>query len=463
MQRAHDTITDLITDLRSAVSGEVVTPDDPGYDKDRTVFAAQIDRRPAAIVRPATDVEVGRVVTLARETGVPLAVRSGGHSLAGHGVLDDGIVVDLGAMRRLQIDADGRTAWAEAGLTAGAYTKAAGQHGLATGFGDTGTVGIGGITLAGGAGFLSRKHGLTVDNLLAANIVTADGESLRVDADNHPDLFWAIRGGGGNFGVVTRLRFRLHDVREFVGGMLLLPATPETVAGFAAAADTAPDELTTIAMVMKAPPMPFIPAEHHGKTVVIGLMGYIGPADRGERALAPFRDLATPLADMVQPMPYTGMFQEDDEEFRPTAVTRSMFLDGFDEADAEMVLRALDETTSPMAGVQLRTLGGAIARVADDATAYAHRQRRMITNVVAAYQNPDEAPYQEDWVAKVAAAFGRVAPGVYTGFLGDEGPERVREAYPRATWDRLVQVKRRYDPTNLFESNHNIAPAEISG
>ncbi|MFW6034214.1 MAG: FAD-binding oxidoreductase, partial [bacterium] len=292
--------TDLVAQLQSAVS-RVVTPDDPGYDTARTVVAAQVDRRPTAIVQPVDDAEVGRVVTLAREAGVPLAVRSGGHSLAGHGVVDDGIVLDLGAMRGLDIDPASRTAWAEAGVTTGAYTKAAGEHALATGFGDTGTVGVSGITLAGGAGFLARKHGLAIDNLLAADIVTADGESRRIDADNHPDLFWAIRGGGGNFGVVTRMQFRLHDVREFVGGMLLLPATPEVVAGFATAANAAPDELTTIAMVMTAPPLPFIPAEHHGKTVVLGLMGYAGPAADAERALAPFRTLATPLADMVQP------------------------------------------------------------------------------------------------------------------------------------------------------------------
>lgn len=459
MPDSPTTITDLITQLQSAVSGDVTTPDDPGYDKARTVDAAQIDRRPAVIVQPTTDAEVGKVVRLARKAGVPLAVRSGGHSLAGHGVVDDGIVLDLAAMWRLEIDTDSRTAWAEAGLTTGAYTKAAGEHGLATGFGDTGTVGVGGITLAGGAGFLARKHGLTVDNLLAADIVTADGESLRIDSDNHPDLFWGIRGGGGNFGVVTRLKFRLHDVSDFVGGMLLLPATPEVMAGFVDAAVAAPDELTTIAMVMKAPPMPLIPAEHHGKTVLLGLMGYAGPAADGEQALAPFRSLATPLADMVQPMPYTGMFPDGEENFRPTAATRSLYLDGFDESDAENVLTALRDSTAPLAAVQLRTLGGAVARVSDDATAYGHRRRRIITNVVSAYQHPDEVPEREAWLAKVVAGFGQADPGAYVGFLGPSDPGGARAAYPGSTWDRLVQVKRRYDPDNLFRSNHNIPPA----
>ncbi|MFW6034037.1 MAG: BBE domain-containing protein [bacterium] len=208
--------------------------------------------------------------------------------------------------------------------------------------------------------------------------------------------------------------------------------------------------------------MPFIPAEHHGKAVVMGLMAYAGPAADGEPALAPFRNLATPLADMVQPMQYSGMFQEGDEEYRPTAATRTRYLDSFDEADAEMVLGAIEESTSPMAGIQLRTQGGAVARVPDDATAYAHRGRRIIANVVSVYQGPEDSPEREAWVSKVAAGLSGVVPGVYTGFLGDEGPDRVRDAYPGATWDRLARIKRRYDPTNLFRSNHNIPPAQIT-
>src|SRR5215218_9477784 len=235
--------------LNDQLKGRIITPGDPDYDRARTVFSGAIDRRPALIVRAADAADVSRVIALARDSGLELAVRGGGHSNAGHGVSEGGIVLDLSELRALEIDVAGRTAWAETGLTAGEYTAAVGAHGLATGFGDTGSVGIGGITLAGGVGFLVRKHGLTIDDVLAAEIVTADGELLRVDAESHPDLFWALRGGGGNFGVATRFKFRLHEVDTFVGGMLLLPATPEVIASFVAEAEAAPEELSTIANV----------------------------------------------------------------------------------------------------------------------------------------------------------------------------------------------------------------------
>src|SRR3954447_2053441 len=280
-----------IDQLRAALSGRVIGPDDPAYDAARAVFLTGIDRRPAAIVQVADDADVSRVVSIARETGVELAVRSGGHSTAGYGTCDGGIVIDLSRMRALDIDADGRTAWAEAGLTAGEYTVAAGAHGLATGFGDTASVGIGGITLGGGIGFLARKYGLTIDDLIAADVVTADGSVRRVDADNDPDLFWALRGGGGNFGVVTRFQFELHEVDEIVGGMLMLPATPDVVTGALAAADAAPEDLSSILSVMLAPPMPFVPAEHHGRPVVMALLAHVRGGADGERAVAPFRAL----------------------------------------------------------------------------------------------------------------------------------------------------------------------------
>ena len=301
-----------ISQLRADMSGRVIGPGDSVYDAARTVFYGGFDRRPFAIVRAADAVDVSRVVTLAAEADLELAVRSGGHSLAGHGVSDGGIVVDLTEMTALDIDPKGRTAWAQAGLTTGEYTAAAQAHGLATGFGDTGSVGIGGITLGGGIGFLSRKHGLTIDSLLAADMVTADGEARRVDAENHPDLFWAIRGGGGNFGVVTRFHYRLHEVGTVVGGVLILPATPDNILSFVAAAESAPEELTTIANVMKAPPMPFLPEDLVGRLVIFGMMVHVGSVEAGERAIAPFRELAEPIADMVRPMRYPEIFMEEE-------------------------------------------------------------------------------------------------------------------------------------------------------
>src|SRR3954451_8498746 len=220
--------------LAPELKGQVLTAKDPAYDEARTVFAAHIDRRPALIGRVKGPDDIARLIAHASETGAELAVRSGGHSPAGHGVSDGGIVIDLSALRSFEVDPARRTAWAGAGLTAGRFTVAAGEHGLATSFGDTGSVGIGGITLAGGIGFLVRKHGLTIDSLLAAEIVTADGRLRRVDAETEPDLFWALRGGGGNFGVVTRLKYRLHPIDTVLGGLLVLPATPEVIAGFVA-------------------------------------------------------------------------------------------------------------------------------------------------------------------------------------------------------------------------------------
>jgi len=269
--------------LRAALTGRVIGPDDQDYDEARTIFYGGFDRSPAAIARVADANDVARAVRFAAETGTELAVRSGGHSVAGHGSTDGGIVLDLAEMKALELEGDGHAAWAETGLTAGEYSAAAGEHGLATGFGDTASVGIGGITLSGGVGLLVRRFGLTIDDLLAAEIVTADGELLRIDERTDPDLFWAIRGGGGNFGVVTRFRFRLHELPSVVGGILILPATPDVVASFVEAAVDAPEELSTIANVLPAPPMPFVPQEHHSKLVVMALMAFAGETrpDRG--------------------------------------------------------------------------------------------------------------------------------------------------------------------------------------
>jgi FAD/FMN-containing dehydrogenase len=448
-----------IVELADEIKGGVISPDDPDYDGARAVFLGNIDRRPQLIVRAEDAADVARVIALARETGLELAVRSGGHSSAGHGTSDGGIVLDLSELRALEIDANGRTAWAGAGLTTGAYTAAAAAHGLATGFGDTGSVGVGGITLAGGIGYLVRKHGLTIDSVLAAEVVTADGELVRTDADSHPDLFWAIRGGGGNFGVLTRVRFRLHEVSTIVGGMLVLPATPDVIMSFLAAAEAAPDELSTIAAVMPAPPLPFLSSEHHGRPVVLATIAYAGAVEDGERAVAPLRALATPLADMVRPMPYPEIFALEPEGVRPRVAMRTMLADRLDRDAAETILEHMGATSAPMAATQLRVLGGAMARVPADATAFAHRDRRLMVTVAAMYQRAEEQPVHETWVGSLAAELDTANSGAYVGFLGDEGEARVRAAYPASTWDRLTAIKARYDPDNLFRINQNIPPA----
>jgi FAD/FMN-containing dehydrogenase len=444
--------------LRDRFDGRVTAPGDAGYDQVRKVFYGKWDRRPAAIVRPTDAAEVAQVVGLARDSGLELAVRSGGHSLAGHSVAEGGIVLDLSRMTALEVDRERRTAWAQTGLTAGAYTAAVGADGLVTGFGDTGSVGIGGLTLGGGVGFLVRKHGLTIDNLLAAELVCADCRVLQVDHERHPDLFWAIRGGGGNFGVATRLQFRLHELPGILGGMLLLPANAEVIEGFVAAAGAAPEELSGIANIMVAPPMPFVPPSHHGKLVMMALLAYAGDAGAGERVLAPFRALAEPLADMVQPMPYAGLFEPQEAMEVVEESARSMVLDAFDHAAAETVVEHLQASTAPMAVAQLRVLGGAMARVPADSTAFAHRDRPIMAGTGCVYEHAADRPVHDAWADGFAAAL-RGGPGVYVNFLGDEGPDRVREAYPGPTWERLVEVKRRYDPGNLFHRNQNIPPA----
>ena len=443
--------------LRDSFDGRVTAPDDAGYDQARKVFYGKYDRRPAAIVRPADAAEVAQVVTLAADSGLELAVRSGGHSLAGHSVSEGGIVLDLSEMTALDLDPEGRAAWAQTGLTAGAYTTAVGGHGLATGFGDTASVGIGGLTLGGGVGYLVRKHGLTIDSLLATELVTADGELLRVDEQTHPELFWAIRGGGGNFGVATRFRYRLHELPSIVGGMLLLPGHAEVIEALVATAEAAPEELSLIANVMVAPPMPFLPPAAHGQLVVMTLLCYAGDAEAGERALAPFRALADPIADMVQPMPYAGLFEPADDMEVVEESARSLFMDGVHSRAATAIVEQLRATTAPMAVAQLRVLGGAMARVPAEATAFAHRDRRVMAGVGCVYQDAGERPTHEAWADGFAAAL-RGGPGVYVNFLSNEGPGRVREAYPGRTWDRLVEVKRRYDPGNLFRLNQNIPP-----
>jgi FAD/FMN-containing dehydrogenase len=454
--------TILISRLHAAVNGRVITPGDPGYDQARAVFDGGIDRRPAVIVRPDDASEVAHVVALARETGLELAIRSGGHSSAGHSTTDGGILLDLAAMKTLDVDPAQRTAWAQTGLTAGEYTTAAAAHGLATGFGDTGSVGIGGITLGGGIGFLVRKHGLTIDSLLAAELVSADGELVHTDAGTHPELFWAIRGGGGNFGVATRLQFGLHPVGTVIGGMLLLPATPEVIAGFIAEAEAAPEELSTIANVMPAPPLPFVPEDVHGRLVIMGLVCYAGDPRAGERVMARFRALAEPIADLVRPMPYPELYPPEEGDYHPTAVGRTMFVDTIGHQTAELIVDRLQASDATMRVAQLRVLGGAMARVPVEATAFAHRHSRIMVNLVAFYDGPADRAVRDRWVGDFAAALRQDDQGAYVNFLGPEGPAHLHRAYPGATWDRLVEVKRRWDPANLFRNNHNIPPATNS-
>jgi len=462
-----------IATLRREVEGDVIEPGDAGYDKARTVVMGGIDRHPAAIVQVAGIEDVRRVLAAARETGADLAIRSGGHSGAGHGTTEGGLVIDLRKMKKIDVDAASKTLWAETGLTAAEVSQAAGEHGLAIGFGDTGTVGIGGITTGGGIGYLVRKHGLAIDNVLAADVVTADGELLRVDKDTNPDLFWAIRGGGGNFGVVTRFQFKLADLPQVVGGMLFLPVNAEIIERFIALADEAPEAMSTIANVMPCPPMPMVDAAWHGKLVIFGLMCFAGDAEAGEEAFRPFRELSklagldAPIADLVRPIPYPEMFPPEaggeEGEYHPLAVSKNLLIDRIDRGVSEVIMDRLEALDAPMRVAQLRVMGGAMARVPWDATAFAHRSYRILVNVAAFYEGEADRPAKQAWMDEfsdaILAAAGATTRCAYVNFVNDEGPERVHDIYPDETFARLREIKRRYDPGNLFHLNQNIPPA----
>jgi FAD/FMN-containing dehydrogenase len=442
--------------------GGLLRPGDAGYDEARQVANAAIDRHPVAIARPVDAAGVARVVRFARDAGIALAVRGGGHSVAGHGVglADGAIVVDLSAMKQIDVDPVRRVATAEGGVLAGEFVQATFAHGLTTPLGDTPTVGLGGLILGGGMGYLARKHGLAIDHLLAVEIVLADGSVVRASADEHPDLFWAVRGGGGSFGIVTRFELGLVPIGTILGGMLMQPATRDVLRSHVPILASAPADLGMISAIMAAPPLPFVPAEHHGRLTLLSMVAWDGDPAEGRAALAAFGAVAPPITEMISEIPYPAIFEMGGPEGPMGFVARSFYLSALDDATIDTVLGFMERRTSPMAMVQLRVLGGAVARVPSDATAYAFRDRQLAVVVLVPFHDPAEGALHRAWADELLAALRPRASGVYSNFLDDEGPARVREAYPGLIWHRLADVKRRYDPTNLFRSNQNIVPAD---
>ncbi len=444
--------------LRSVVRGKVLVEGDFGYDAARGIQNTIYDRRPAVIVRPVDALDVSRAVITARDLGLEIAVKGGGHSLAGHSAIEGGMLIDLGAMRGVDIDPVRRVGCAEGGVTAGAYTLAAHQHGLATPFGDSTTVGLGGLTLGGGLGWLVRRHGLTLDSLLEAELVMADGQVVTVNEDSDPDLFWAIRGGGGNFGIATRFRFRLHPVGTVTGGALALPLTRSVLRNLIEVSLAAPESLSQITSVISLPAAPFVPADVVGTPAVVVMPVHVGDPTAGAAAMAPFRSLATPIADLVGPIPYPAMyaFTRGGEQPGP-GVLRSAFLPSLDDAAIDAIVERHSSPAGAAAMTQLRVLGGAMARVANDATAFAHRDApvlaAIISHVIGSLE--DSTAWTDRYLADLAVR----GTGVYANYLGDEGEARVRQAYPAATYERLAIVKGRVDPDNVFHANHNIRPA----
>ena len=447
-----------IDSLFEDLPGRVIRPGDPAYDEKRAVLFDPANCRPAALVRVADPADISHVIGFAREYGFDLAVRGGGHSGSGHGTVDSGIVIDLRDLDEVSIDAVTKTAWVGGGATVGKVLKALAPHGLVIGFGDSGEVSVGGIVTGGGVGYLSRLFGTTVDSVLAAEVVLADGRVVVASADSEPDLFWAIRGGGGNFGVLTRIQFQARELSAFTGGLLVLPGTAEAIAGFAAAAQSAPEALSAIAMVMPAPPAPFIPESYRDQLVIFALMAYAGPDDAAGAALAPFRALG-PLFDTVKAGPFLSLYEGGAVEPPGLPETRTFFVDRISKDAARTIVGFLTESDSAMRMVQIRVLGGAVNRVSASDTAYAHRDAQIMLFLANFYSDEAERPRRSKWVDDLMSALRQDHEGGYVNFLGDEGPTRTRSAYPGATWDRLRRIKRQYDPQNLFRRNQNIPPA----
>jgi FAD binding domain-containing protein/berberine-like enzyme len=446
--------------FKSQFSGEIITEESLLYDEARKVHDPTVDRRPLAIARAATAQDVAVAVRFARAHGFSLAVRSGGHSIPHLSMIDGAIIVDLSAMKGVTIDPEQKVAWVQPGATSGDLAGPAHAYGLALSTGDTSSVGFGGLATGGGIGYMVRKYGMTIDNIISAQVVTADGEIVTASAEENADLFWAIRGGGGNFGIVTEFKVRLAPVGQVLGGALVLPGTREVIRGYLDYVVDAPEDLTTIANLMFAPPAPFIPENRVGELALMILVTWTGRLEEGERALAPLRALAAPIADTVAPIPYPAMYIYMEPAAAPhAAVVRSMFSNEVSGESVDAIIAAMGEATSPMNIVQLRGLGGAMARVGNGETAFAHRDKRYLTAVLALWLDPaeDRVPH-EQWAESLWGKVRADADGVYVNFLENEGEVRIREAYGEENFSRLAQVKAKYDPENVFRFNQNIQP-----
>ncbi|MBW6440274.1 FAD-binding oxidoreductase [Actinoplanes hulinensis] len=452
-----------LDELARGLRGEMIRPGDPGYDEARSIWNGAHDRRPALIVRCRGVADVLKTVEFARGEGLPLAVRGGGHSIPGFSTVDRGIVLDLAPMKGVRVDPVRRTVTAQGGCLWGDVDAETQAFGLAVTGGLISTTGIAGFALGGGLGWLVRRFGLTSDNLVGADVVTADGRYLHAGEDEHADLLWALRGGGGNFGVVTSFEFRLHDVGPtvFAGPVFYRGEDAERVLrGFRAAAPAAPDELTLAANLATAPPVPFLPEEIHGKPVVVVLGMWSGDLDAGDAATRPFRELAPVVVDLFGPTPYVEMQRMLDPLY-PRGMWnyfRSAFFGDLDDTTIGAFLDAYAQAPNAVSELHIHHLGGAMGRVPADATAFGTRDRDFILNVVARSMDVDGFPATIEWARAATGVLGPDA-AAYVNFTGEAGEDRVRASYPKDTYERLVAVKDRYDPANLFRLNQNIRPS----
>jgi FAD/FMN-containing dehydrogenase len=460
----------LVQDLRSRVAGEVIAPGDGGYDAARSVWNGLIDRRPAIVVRCRGVADVLGAVEFGRARQLLAAVRGGGHNVAGFGTCDGGIVIDLSPMKGIRVDPVARTATTQPGLTWGEFDRETQALGLATTGGLVTTTGIAGFTLGGGIGWLMRKHGLTVDNLVAADVVTADGRLLTANAASHPDLFWALRGGGGNFGVVTSFEYRLHPVGPIVlGGAVLHPAARahELLRFYNRWVATLPDEMTSMVAFITAPPLPFIPQPLHGTPMVAVAVCYAGAVDEGERIAQPLLSFGPPAVAHVGPVPYPvlqGMFDAS-APHGIHAYWKTHYLATLGDTAIDALVSQTEQMRelSPFTTLHLHHLEGAISRVDSSATAFPHRHPRYAMNIVGLWTAQERPDSHIAWVRETYDAIRPFSTGApYLNFLGDEGADRVRAAYGPAAYERLVDVKNTYDPGNFFRVNQNIRPSVVT-
>jgi FAD/FMN-containing dehydrogenase len=445
--------------------GRLIAAEHSDYDSARAVWNGAIDRRPRLIARCIGTADVVAAVRFARDHDLEIAIRGGGHNVAGTAVCDDGVVIDLSAMRGVRVDPAQRRAWVQGGALWGDVDHETQAHALATTGGIVSHTGVAGLALGGGVGWLMRKHGLTVDNLLAADMVTADGKLLRASKDEHPELFWALRGGGGNFGVVTAFEFRLHPVGPSVlAGPVLWDATDagSVLRFYRDFIREAPDELGTVVRFGAVPPLPVIPEKLHWRPAMMVGACYAGPAKDGEQLLRPLRAFRTPLVDLVGLKPYTGFQSALDS----TVVHgwryywKSTHLCELRDELIDVIAEHAFSCSSPRSYVALFHLKGAVSRVASGATAYGNRQASHAITLDAAWlPGEDFGERDSAWSRAFFAALGPFREGVYVNFLGgDEDPARVREAYGDSVYDRLASVKTAYDPQNVFHHNQNIRP-----
>ena len=461
----RDMATFLGSTLDGAFAGELLAPGDPGYDTARSLWNGDIDRRPRLIARCATVEDVVRAVRHAREVGLPLSVRGGGHGVGGHAVVDDGLMIDLSPMKAIRVDPATSTVRAQAGVVLGELDRASQASGRAVPAGIVTHTGISGLTLGGGIGWLMRKHGATVDNLLAAELVTADGQIVRASADEEPDLFWGLRGGGGNFGVVTSFEYQAHELGPVVlAGSVGYPLEDGdgVLRGYRDVVADAPDELTTIVSVRKVPPLPSYPEAHHGRPVVSIGACYAGDLARGEEVVRPLRELGVPLYDSVAPCPFLD-FQG---VFDPGVLWgwgyywNSWEVPPLSDEVIDQLVDAAGRLPTPQSYVILFQLGGALARVSEDATAYPQRDAAFNVNINGVWLSPADRQAAVAWVRALYAALEPYAHGrAYVNFIGDEGQDCVRLAYGAEKYARLLALKDRFDPENVFRLNQNIQPS----